>query len=255
VSKRELNLNPLFVKIGNSELTYWNGNGLSGSISKNSQWTSRFKGVVGDANPIVVASVVPRLTKKIRALTKLHRVIELKTNSLRFDGFAYTKTLGIDRALNILACSKVLAVSNFVVIDFGTATTIDFVRRHKHLGGWILPGHQMGLNALHQSTGLLPKLKWKKTKEKLGRDTRSSLLVGSNQNSLALIERSKVIMESCVNKTSAKHENFSIILTGGFSKLLKVPEALCYPQLYRMAMEAIWMEEKYASPKFQRPRA
>ena len=248
--KSNSNLSPLFIKIGNSEFSYWSRDGLTGSFSKVSKWPSKFSRAMRTADALIVASVVPALTKKLQNSKKSRRMIELKTSGLRFDGFAYTKTLGIDRALNILAGSRVLGESNFIVIDFGTATTVDFVVKDKHLGGWILPGHQLALNALHQSTGLLPKLKWKKTTDKWGQDTVSSLLVGSNQNSLALIERSKVIMESCVKRSSSKHANFVVILTGGFSKLLNVPGALCYPQLYRMAMEAVWMEDKNASPKF-----
>ena len=58
-------------------------------------------------------------------------------------GYANYQTLGIDRWLVVLACANELTSENrdVIIIDSGTATTVDIVNHKKqHLGGWILPG-------------------------------------------------------------------------------------------------------------------
>lgn len=56
----------------------------------------------------------------------LKEILSIKTQ--------YASTLGIDRAM---ACSN---IENGIVVDFGSAITIDVMRDSLHLGGYILPG-------------------------------------------------------------------------------------------------------------------
>ncbi|MBT7542815.1 MAG: type III pantothenate kinase [Gammaproteobacteria bacterium] len=51
--------------------------------------------------------------------------------------------MGVDRALNLVAASK-KTTNNLIVIDSGTATTIDYLDSDKnHVGGIILPGKKL----------------------------------------------------------------------------------------------------------------
>ncbi len=65
------------------------------------------------------------------------------------NGYESPGALGIDRWLNILAVSDFVSVC---VVSCGTALTIDILRQRQHLGGYILPGMRMQVDALVQGT-------------------------------------------------------------------------------------------------------
>ena len=65
------------------------------------------------------------------------------------------------------------------MIDFGTAVTFDVITKNKeYLGGLILPGLEISLDALTERAALLPKIILNKPQEFIGRDTKSSILSG-----------------------------------------------------------------------------
>lgn len=86
--------------------------------------------------------------------------------------------VGQDRLVNAYAGIKLYG-SPLIVVDFGTAVTFDVVSKNsEYLGGMILPGLSMSLDALYMRTALLPKIKLETPKEFIGRDTRNSMLSG-----------------------------------------------------------------------------
>jgi len=88
------------------------------------------------------------------------------------------RQVGQDRLVNAYAAASLYGVPA-VIVDFGTAITFDVVTKHKeYLGGMILPGLSLSLQALAQRTALLPDVKLGKPKEFIGRDTKSSMLSG-----------------------------------------------------------------------------
>jgi pantothenate kinase type III len=66
-------------------------------------------------------------------------------------------TLGTDRLCNALACAALFKGLNCIIIDSGTAITIDYLRDGTTFcGGVILPGCAMQAKALHHQTDALP---------------------------------------------------------------------------------------------------
>jgi len=66
-------------------------------------------------------------------------------------------TLGADRICNALACTALFKSQNCIIINSGTAITIDYLRGGKTFeGGAILPGCAMQARALHNQTDALP---------------------------------------------------------------------------------------------------
>jgi len=66
-------------------------------------------------------------------------------------GYKNYQTLGIDRWLVVLACANEFTSENqdIIIIDSGTATTLDIVNHEKqHLGGWILPGLDLMVDSI-----------------------------------------------------------------------------------------------------------
>lgn len=79
---------------------------------------------------IYFISVNKKGTKKLLKLfpnaINLEKYFTLKTN--------YSNKIGIDR---VVACSD---IKNSIVVDFGSAITVDIIKDSKHLGGFIMPG-------------------------------------------------------------------------------------------------------------------
>ena len=72
----------------------------------------------------------------------------------------YPEKVGLDRLLNAVAVNVLRPVNRpVIVVDSGTATTVDYVSAKGHFcGGAILPGMELSAKALHQYTALLPLL-------------------------------------------------------------------------------------------------
>lgn len=99
-------------------------------------------------------------------------------------------TLGQDRALNALAAFRRVEQA-CVVIDAGTAITVDFVDGEGIFhGGVIVPGCQMMLDALHTRTSALPEVSFESLPDPLepfGRDTPGAMLLGSASAARGLV--------------------------------------------------------------------
>lgn len=66
-------------------------------------------------------------------------------------------TLGTDRIANLLYSLKKYRKENVIIIDAGTAITIDILSSEKEfVGGFILPGVMTQMNSLHENTSELP---------------------------------------------------------------------------------------------------
>ena len=84
-----------------------------------------------------------------------------------------------DRLLNAAAAFDVLKQA-CVVVDAGTALTVDFVDGAGTFhGGAISPGGQLMLDSLHQRTALLPEVKFAKPDEAVGHNTTEAMLAGA----------------------------------------------------------------------------
>lgn len=90
-------------------------------------------------------------------------------------------TLGQDRALNAIAAYE-HAKQACIVVDVGTAVTVDFVDGEGVFhGGVIFPGLNMMLRALHQQTAALPVVRFADADKEqgiLGKDTKHAMTLG-----------------------------------------------------------------------------
>ena len=86
--------------------------------------------------------------------------------------------VGQDRLVNAYAGIR-LYRAPLIVVDFGTAVTFDVISKDKdYLGGMIIPGLAISLEALSERAALLPRIKLAKPKEFIGRSTKDSMLSG-----------------------------------------------------------------------------
>jgi len=106
--------------------------------------------VVPDHTDMVVSALEQKTGRPVRRIDKKH------CGNLRVD--KYEGLLGEDR---IICCAQALRKFSapFVVIDYGTATTINVVNGSgAFIGGAILTGLQTGLDALTHNTAQLPQI-------------------------------------------------------------------------------------------------
>lgn len=132
---------------------------------------------------IIICSVVPRALKSLKASFKSLKNIPVYSLGENLavpikNRYAYPKQVGQDRLVNAYAASRLYGAP-LVVIDFGTAVTLDVISKNReYLGGMILPGLELSLEALSARTALLPRVTLERPKEFIGRDTKSSMLSG-----------------------------------------------------------------------------
>jgi len=125
----------------------------------------------------------------------------------------YAKTLGPDRICGALgAVSKFQKYKNFLVIDFGTATTYNLVSNSVFKGGLITPGIKTALASLINKT-TLPDAKLKKGKDLFFNNTLDNISNGVMLQSLFFTER--IILEY-----KKKFKNLFVIATGGYAGLI-----------------------------------
>jgi biotin-[acetyl-CoA-carboxylase] ligase BirA-like protein len=133
--------------------------------------------------------------------------------------------LGIDRAAMVEAAQEALPGRNLIVVSAGTCVTIEVLHGDRHyLGGYVLPGLQMKLDAMHQRTSKLPLLKLSDLDGKklargelLGRDTRSAMLHGVlHETSLAVMGLRKELEQAWPGT------QWELICTGGDGEILSI---------------------------------
>jgi type III pantothenate kinase len=88
------------------------------------------------------------------------------------------ESLGFDRRCCLLAAAMDCPRQDSIVIDMGTAITIDLLAGGYFRGGRILPGITMSLRSLHQGTALLPEVVLSSAAETLGNNTSDAIQAG-----------------------------------------------------------------------------
>ena len=193
---------------------------LSKSIN-NKQLNSLFKKnkiKFNKIEKILFCSVVPKtfdvvkkfLSKKIKS--KCFEVKNLNLKSLIKIKVDY-KEVGSDRITN--AISLMNNKNNFIILDFGTATTFDVLVKNTYYGGIIAPGVRLSLNTLSDKATLIPKIDLKKINKVIGNNTINAVRSGFFWGYAGLIDN----IINLIKKETRK--SFKVIITGGFSNLFK----------------------------------
>jgi type III pantothenate kinase len=137
----------------------------------------------GDIQRAVVSSVVPRLSdayaevaSKATGIAPMTVGPGLKTGMpIRYDN---PHEVGADRIVNGVAAIAAFGAP-VVVVDFGTATTIDVIDEDgAYLGGAIAPGVETSAEALFSRAARLSKVDLEDPGTVIGRNTRASVQAG-----------------------------------------------------------------------------
>ena len=172
----------------------------------------------GSVKKILLSSVVPKTYKTIKNFfekklsikcyelksIKLEKLLKIKVNR---------KQIGSDRIANAIAVCK--KNKNFIVIDFGTATTLDVITQNIYLGGVIAPGVKLSLETLISKATLIPEVNLSKINKVIGNNTKTAVKSGFYWGYSGLIES---LIKLIIKQT---RKSFDIILTGGLAHLYK----------------------------------
>lgn len=144
--------------------------------------------------------------------------------------------VGPDRIANAIAATHLYPDRNLIIIDLGTATTIDVVGAGRdYLGGIILPGLRISMEALEKNTARLPNVEIVPTTELVGRSTIECIQSGLYFGNRAAIHG----LTREIRDRAFRGEPVFVIGTGGFSRLFERDEVfdVLLPDLILVGLE------------------
>jgi type III pantothenate kinase len=178
---------------------------------------------VADLLGIVVASVVPPLTRPMEEMSEryFHRtaLIVDATNAGMPVRYSPVGDVGADRIVNAVAARERYGTDGraLIVVDFGTGTTFDIISRAgEYLGGVICPGIGISAEALFQRAARLPRVEVRKPASVIGQNTveamQSGLFFGYVEMVDGLVRRIRTELKG--------GEQAIVIATGGLADVI-----------------------------------
>jgi len=169
--------------------------------------------------PIVVSSVVPSVNVVFEYFANKYGNGEVYfVNAPMYDKIVwnvnYPKEIGADRVCDVIAAKRDYG-DNCIVIDYGTAITIEVLRDGVYEGGAIIPGFAMMINALFKGTARLPLVELRPSETFVGKDTESNIQIGTINATVGAI---KYVIENILQEFKVEPK---IIHTGGQSVFVK----------------------------------
>ena len=192
----------------NTVFAMWDGEALRGSWRTATEakrtadeyvvWLDHLLALEGlartDVEGAVIASVVPEVNFNLLTLCRKYcsaepvfvggKDVALGTKAL----VDRPEEVGADRLVNTVAAHDRYK-GPLVVVDFGTATTLDVVDRDgNYCGGAIAPGINLSLAALQMAAAKLPSIRISRTERVIGKDTVSCMQSGIFWGYVGLVE-------------------------------------------------------------------
>lgn len=176
-----------------------------------------------DIRAIAMCSVVPSCDFTIRHTISLYFDVAffvLQTGVKTGLNIKYKNPneVGADRIANAIGGMNAFPNKDLIIIDMGTATTLCAVTAHRdYLGGAILPGLRLNMEALKNNAAKLMEVDIESPSIFIGRTTRESIQTGLYYGQLGAIKE----IIAGYKKEVFQHGNVAVIGTGGFSHLYR----------------------------------
>jgi type III pantothenate kinase len=184
---------------------------------------------------VIIATVVPRALHNLQTLARKY-----------FGGEPLIAGEPPDRAVTMIA-AHALHSGDLIVIDFGTATTLDLVDYSgAYKGGIIAPGINLSLDALVTAAAKLPRIgiEAPASTSVIGRDTVSQMQIGIFWGYVAMIEGLVARMKAEVGRP------VRVIATGGLAILFEQHTTMfdmVEPDLTIQGLAILWDRAHIAS--------
>lgn len=175
---------------------------------------------IDSVDDILISSVVPNIITTFQFFSRKYFNVEpLLVDIDKVLPFTFSTNInntgfGADRIIDIVEGMKKYPNRNLVIFDFGTATTYDVLKKGVYVGGGILPGIDMSINALCGNTAKLPRVKFTSPSSILGTDTikqiQAAIFFGYAGQIKHIIKKIKEEIK----------EDIFVLATGGLGKIL-----------------------------------
>ena len=173
----------------------------------------------GDFEGMIISSVVPPVLNMLEGMARKYFNVkplivgpDIQTGMPIF--YDNPAEVGADRIVNSVAAYERYKKS-MIVVDFGTATTFDYVSfKGEYMGGVIAPGIGISSEALSQRTSKLPRVEILKPKKVIGKNTIQSMQSGIFFGYVGLVDGIVRRMKREVRS------NPKVIATGGLAELI-----------------------------------
>lgn len=147
--------------------------------------------------------------------------------------YSTPQTLGSDRIAAAVGASVLFPQNNVLIIDIGTAITIDFLSDDGvYHGGIISPGPVMRAKALNSFTGRLPLVDIPAETRLCGQSTTEALQFGILNGIIFEID-------GYINAYRAENQNVNVVITGGAANTITRPDVVREPNLVIIGMNRI----------------
>jgi len=174
---------------------------------------------MGDFEGLIISSVVPPVLDMLQGMAEKYFHVKPLIVGPEIDtgiviAYENPAEVGADRIVNAVAAFERYKKS-LIVVDFGTATTFDYVSsRGEYRGGAIAPGIGISAEALFQRTSKLPRVEIVKPKQVIGKNTVHSMQSGIFFGYVGLVDEIVKRMKKEVKS------NPKVIATGGLASLI-----------------------------------
>lgn len=176
-----------------------------------------------DVTDIIISSVVPTLTGVLETLSRDYFGRKpyivgpgIKTGMpILYDN---PREVGADRIVNAVAGYEKFK-GPLIIVDFGTATTFDYVnRKGEYCGGAIAPGLIVATEALFQKASKLPRVEIVRPPSVIAKNTVNSMQAGIFYGYVGLVDGIVARMKA------ESRGNPKVVATGGLAGLI-APES------------------------------
>lgn len=212
----------LCVDVGNSLVKTAVGDGRrwtrfasvpTGEFGRATPWGTRS---VGGVAAVVVSSVVPSANPRVAAAVERASGVRARFVDYRWRfpfrlAVSSPAGVGVDRLCAAAGAVRHGALSA-IIVDIGSAITVDLVSRGAYRGGVIMPGPQLGLDALGRYAEQLPTIDFSRVKRPFTqprRGTEASMILGAAHGAVGAVKEAV----SCLRRTSSTRPR--VFLTGG----------------------------------------
>lgn len=220
----------LCIDIGNTNLNYaivekmevWDANSFSTKRLKDDlHYIKEFHSLIEkhSVSAVSFCSVVPDLDSRLRSLLDLEiPIYQLTNQTLEGIDLHYPKPdeVGHDRIANALTAQEYFSLPA-VIIDLGTAITLDVVSEKGYEGGIIAPGFQLMTRYLNEQTALLPELDNEalgSVKGSFGKSTVQAMQLGVSIGFSGMVD---ALLLHILNTMQDTHAKKPIVLSTGGS--------------------------------------
>ncbi len=212
----------------------------------------RENGVEPDAiTEVSICCVVPDLLYSLRACCqKYFRLDPLILRPGTKTGlkilYRDPKEVGADRIADSVGAVKLFPDRNIIIADFGTATTLCAVTKAKEfLGGNIIPGVRLAMEALESKTAQLPSVEIVPPDSSVGRSTVESIQAGLYWSNVGMVRE----LVRRITDEVFPDEAPLVIGTGGFAQLFN------REQLFDEVIPDLILTGMYEVTRMNRPPA